>query len=69
MSTESGWVIEHQRSQLSAPEYWGGGYDWYPDNMKAIRFARKVDAERVRSTLDMDDYDPELHRVCGHSWG
>ncbi len=68
MSEEYGWVIEHQRSEPCAPEYWSGDYDWSPDHMKAIRFARKIDAERVRSTLQMEDCDPDLHRVCEHGW-
>lgn len=68
--TESGWVIEHRRSQPCEPEYWTG-YGWSKDNLRAIRFCRKADAEATLSGFDEDDPLPnELpHRIAEHIWG
>ena len=65
---ESGWVIELGRSQTCEPEYWAGN-GWTKDNLRAIRFARKVDAERVANGFD-DDPVPEIpYRIAEHGWG
>lgn len=66
----SGWVIEHRSSPSHTPNYWCGN-GWSTDNLRAIRFARKVDAERSRDGFDEDDPLPneEPHRVADHRWG
>lgn len=66
MKTEFGWVIEHRLSPTHSPKYWAGN-GWSTDHMKAIRFARKEDAERSRNGFD-DEFALE-HRVAEHGWG
>lgn len=67
---ESGWVIEHRRSLVCEPEYWTGN-GWSKDNLRALRYARQIDAEMARNGFDEDDPLPgELpHRVAEHGWG
>jgi hypothetical protein len=63
---ETGWVIEHGRSDPSRPEYWAAtGFDH--DNLKAIRFARKEDAERVANCLG-GGWPEGYHRIADHMW-
>ena len=63
---EGGWVIEHWRSEPSSPEYWTAtGFD--RDNLKAIRFARKEDAERVSNILG-GGFPEGYHRIADHMW-
>lgn len=66
MATEYGWVIEHGGSPTSAPLYWCGGVEWYANHMLAIRFARKLDAIKVRDYIDFG-YNGG-HRVAEHIW-
>jgi hypothetical protein len=60
---ETGWVIE----QYIASElyYWTGDPKnwWSPDNLRALRFARKTDAERMQ-TWHADC----VGRVVEHMW-
>lgn len=69
MADEFGWVVEHRRSQVCEPEYWAGN-GWSKDHLHAIRYARRVDAERSRDGFDEDDPLPaeQPHRVCEHIW-
>ena len=61
MSTqETGWVVESSVSEPSRPLYMAGLNKWTVDNLKAVRFARKEDAEKFALKND---------RVCEHSWG
>lgn len=62
--SESGWVIELGASPASRPEYWCGGPLWSPDNLKAIRFSRKVDAE---ATAFMNCNGINI-RIAEHQW-
>ena len=68
--TEFAWVIEHRRSEVSAPEYWSGS-GWSKNDLNAIRFARKVDAQNTALGFDEDDPLPNegSHRICEHGWG
>jgi len=62
---ESGWVIEHEESDGSAPRYFTGVY-WTDagDHSKALRYARECDAKFVADHLD----PPNKHRVREHMW-
>ena len=63
------WVIERDTSEPSRPEYFTGkthpALCWSDpgDHAAAIRFARKVDAERM-ALFD----SARKHRVCEHGW-
>lgn len=70
---ESGWLIERGDSEPSAPDYWGWstgkesddgpGLDWTRDHHEALRFARKVDAERYAEDIGWNNV-----RICEHGW-
>lgn len=68
---ESGWLIERGDSEVSAPKYWAAGQRdaerssaWTSNHLEAIRFARKVDAEKLAKRLM-----PSIAvRVCEHGW-
>lgn len=62
-TAETGWVIECEDSDPAAPLYWAGK-DWSEDHMTAVRFARKIDAQRLHFHL-MPDTDV---RICAHEW-
>lgn len=64
ISGEFAWCIERGDSQPAAPTYWAGPDRWSQDNIDAVRFARKQDAERVACRLGQG-----YHRVCEHGWG
>lgn len=65
MPTESGWVIE--RGDAATPDYVTVENEqvvWTKDHMKAIRLARREDAERL-AELVIDHVD----RIAEHQWG
>ena len=66
---EGGWVIEHQSSEVSAPVYWCGTDEWTKDNLKAVRFCRKEDAESAQEFIGFMDDETYNHRVAYHEWG
>jgi hypothetical protein len=61
---ESGWCLE--RGPASAPHYLHvaetGIFDWTLDHMKALRLARRADAEQVACIVEDAD------RVAEHVW-
>lgn len=59
-----GWVIEGAWSSTADPAYWCGSSLWMNDHMKALRFARKLDAERAAEMMLAD----VNVRICEHSW-
>ena len=62
--SETGWVIERGDSGPSGPTYWAGLDDkWSQDHLDAIRFARKLDAERVSARIHWPN-----NRICEHMW-
>lgn len=63
MTEETGWVIERGDSQTYAPTYWAGPDYWSQNNLDAVRFARKNDAEQVACKLGQG-----YHRVAEHAW-
>ncbi|MBI1213636.1 MAG: hypothetical protein GC190_19430 [Alphaproteobacteria bacterium] len=64
---EYGWLIEHGQSEPSRPRYWGGVHGWTYDNLKAVRFAREIDAQSQAEA--MDDGAPDNYRIKEHGWG
>ena len=58
---EIGWVIEEGEPNRPTPLYWAGS-GWSYINTDAVRFARRVDAERVAATLN------EKTHVAEHMW-
>lgn len=74
MEVERGWVVENAESETSRPLYWRGDnvdsrpagdetpYQvWTFDHLQAVRFARKVDAEKLKFLSEV--------RICEHEWG
>lgn len=59
---EHGWVIEKKDSEVAQPIYWAGLDQWSQYHEDAIRFARKLDAERVATKIGLG------HRVAEHIW-
>lgn len=69
---ESGWVIERGDSEVSAPTYWAGFNSliqpkWSQAHLDAIRFARRVDAEKISTVIQ--ERGMALNRICEHGWG
>lgn len=69
-STEFGWLIEDGNSKPSAPSYicitGRQSIDWTKDNVKALRFSRREDAQAfVRYALA----GISSHRIALHGWG
>lgn len=60
---EVGWVIEREDSEPSRPMYYAGT-KWEYDNLKAIRFARKEDAQAMSRYM----FPGEPHRIADHMW-
>jgi hypothetical protein len=60
---ESGWVIERDAS--TPTQYWTG-WAFSPNNLSAIRFCRRVDAEQVRGLRLASRYPDS--RVAEHLW-
>ncbi len=68
---EYGWVIERGNSTAAEPKYWCAGHPdlhtfsaWTSNNEQAIRFARKIDAERAA-----ERHMPDISvRIAEHGW-
>jgi hypothetical protein len=76
---ESAWLIESAIQDSKGPYYLcvyerpGYGFEWKPDHMRAIRFGRKVDAERVRDAVRalQPDLFPSIvphPQAVDHAW-
>jgi hypothetical protein len=50
---ETGWMIERQIAGRA--HWWTGAIGWSYDNQEGIRFARKLDAERVIAAHGLAD--------------
>lgn len=62
--TESGWLLE-RRLTPSGQEYLtieDGGFEWTTDNQKALRLARRADADLLSEIVD------DCERVAEHQW-
>lgn len=62
--TEYGWVIEGAWSSADKPEYWVGSSAWSQDSLKALRFARRQDAQQTADLM----LDGVSVRICEHAW-
>ena len=60
---ETGWVIEREDSEPSRPMYYAG-FEWDYDHLKAMRFARKEDAQTMCRYM----FPGEPHRIADHAW-
>jgi hypothetical protein len=63
-SVETAWLIE--RGISYAPSYLSicnGHWKWTKDHNEALRFARKIDAERAATTCSL-----KVDRIAEHSW-
>lgn len=63
MADEVAWLIE-TKTRAGEPYYWGGPALWTTDHLRAIRFARKIDGERVAEDLDTDGIAVVEHMWC-----
>lgn len=62
--TETGWLCE--RSHEGSPQWLcvlSGCFNWTPDRLKAIRFARREDAEQIAEIVE------DVYRITEHQWG
>lgn len=50
-SVNYGWVIEGAWSHIQTPDYWVGSSAWSQDHDRALRFARKQDAEQAAAMM------------------
>lgn len=72
-SDESAWLIERGDSPAYEPAYWGWseghsgddgpGFGWTTDNLAALRFGRKIDAERFAQDIGWNNV-----RIAEHGW-
>lgn len=58
------WVIE--ASEVSAPLYWDGG-DWSRNHLRAVRFSRQIDAQRIMIRIDPSMRRDDM-RAAEHGW-
>lgn len=73
---ETGWLIEAPPAESRPPMWWAAG-GWTPDSLLAVRFSRRVDAERVISYLRSSSSslvalrDPLVDSAIAteHGWG
>ena len=63
-SVNYGWVIEGAWSHVQSPDYWVGSSAWSQDHNRALRFARKQDAEQAAAMM----LDGIRVRICEHVW-
>jgi hypothetical protein len=68
-AVETGWVIEEGESPAAEPAYFCGGADgpsFQADHLKAMRFARREDAEAF-ALMSQGSLDGV--RIAEHQWG
>lgn len=61
---EYGWVIEGGWTDIDKPEYWVGSSAWSGDHMRALRFARRQDAQQAADLM----LAGVNVRICEHEW-
>lgn len=65
---ETGWLIEKPGARETPLWLCGvirSGPKWTVDSYEAIRFARKLDADRMIAELELD---PRVHTATEHQW-
>lgn len=71
MIEETGWLIELKQSVSTQPTWWGesdeGALGWTTDNLKAVRFKRQEDAQRVIDCEGFTEAFPSDHMWCDYS--
>jgi len=65
---ETGWLIELGTSVSATPSWYCGDFDdcWTTDSLKAIRYARKEDAQRVIDSIGWTEAFPTEHQWLGY---
>ena len=58
------WVIEGGWTDIYKPEYWVGSSAWSGDHMRALRFARRQDAQQAADLM----LAGVNVRICEHAW-
>lgn len=61
---ETGWLIEGRTNMNNVPIWFAGESCWTTDSLRAIRFARKVDAEKM-----MSFFRDSTSVATEHQWG
>lgn len=68
---EAAWLVERFESGMSEPKYWAAGHPaqmsaWTSNRQQAIRFARRIDAERVTKCI-MSDIGVRICEITGEA--
>lgn len=61
---DTGWVVEGAWSDPSEPQYWCGSSLWSSNNLQALRFARRHDAQQAADAMCAG----MNVRICEHVW-
>lgn len=61
---EYGWVIEGGWTSIDKPDYWVGSSAWSEDPLRALRFARRQDAQQAADLM----LAGVNVRICEHEW-
>jgi hypothetical protein len=66
MAIEVGWLIE---TILNGQPHWYDGYLWADNSFDAVRFCRRLDAEKIADMLRRAHFFPNREfMVTEHSW-
>jgi hypothetical protein len=58
------WVIEGGWTSIDKPDYWLGSSAWSQDPLRALRFARRQDAQQAADLM----LSGVNVRICEHAW-
>lgn len=61
---EYGWVIEGGWTSINKPDYWVGSSAWSENPLRALRFARRQDAQQAADLM----LAGVNVRICEHEW-
>lgn len=67
MKGEYGWVIEQQSPVAGGPLLYWDGFEWTSNNLRAVRFCRQVDADRIMLTIEPALRSPTM-KTAEHGW-
>ena len=67
---EKAWLIEMPAARWGTGFYWTNEYTWsqWGTIDKAIRFARKIDADRIIAAINREEYEKLVLEACEHEW-